>query len=505
MSGGPCALNGYPHPVSDESVLSPPTTDLTTAPDLTSALRAGEGGTDLLVVDAAHLAALTAAGVRVPDDAAQLLADADGFVDLAHGSTVHGRTIARIAGVATSSDASGLRRLGASVGRAGEGLDRVVVAVDAPEGVLPALAEGLLLGGYRSVLRGPEGPLPGLVPAASTTIVTDSRMDTRRASAHVTAGLVARNLANTPSNLKDPQWMVERAREVADRRGLDLQVWDEEALAAEGFGGLLAVGGGSVSPPRMVRLTHRPDAEGDHVVLVGKGITFDTGGINLKPAEGMLSMRTDMSGSAVVLSVIDAVARIGLPVHLTVLLPLAENAFGEASYRPSDVIRPYGGRRTVEVTNTDAEGRIVLADGLAWADEHLDPDVLVDVATLTGAARVALDRSMAALFSTDDELAADLTHAGEAVGEPLWRLPLREEYREMLDSGVADIQNAPGGAGAITAALFLSEFVGDRRWAHLDIAGPGRSDDDTDLLSVGATGYGARTLLAWLEGREGIE
>src|SRR5699024_4266449 len=180
-----------------------------------------------------------------------------------------------------------------------------------------------------------------------------------------------------------PQWMVERAAEVARRRGLEMETWDERRLADEGFGGLLAVGGGSVSPPRLVRLTHRPEGTtGEHVVLVGKGITFDTGGVSVKPAESMVSMRTDMSGSAIVLAVVDAVARLALPIHLTVLLPLAENALGEASYRPSDVITPFGGWRSVEVTNTDAEGRIVLADALAYADDHLDPDLLVDVATL---------------------------------------------------------------------------------------------------------------------------
>ncbi|WP_068325734.1 leucyl aminopeptidase family protein [Janibacter terrae] len=487
----------------ETDLLSPPTTDLTTAPDLAAALAdaTGEGGIDLLVVDAAHLSALADAGVALPDGAAGLLVDADDLVELTRPDA--SRSIARVAGVATPADRDALRRLGARAGRAGADLGRVVVAVAADD--LRPLVEGLVLGGYRSARRGPEGPVPGLQPAAATVLVTDgAALDVDHVVAVTSASLVARNLANTPSNLKDPQWMVERAREVAERRGLEIEVWDEQRLAAEGFGGLLAVGGGSVRPPRLVRLTHGTKGESPHVVLVGKGITFDTGGINVKPAAGMVSMRTDMSGSAVVLSVIDAVARLDLPVHLSVLLPLAENAFGEASYRPSDVIAPYGGRRTVEVTNTDAEGRIVLADALAYADDHLEPDVLVDVATLTGAARVALARSMAALFTPDDALAEELSAAGAATGEPYWRLPLHEEYRAYLRSDVADLDNAPGKVGAVTAALFLQEFVGERRWAHLDIAGPGRSDDDTGLLSVGATGYGARTLLTWLEQPEGI-
>lgn len=484
----------------DDDLLTPPTTDLSSAPNVSAALAdaTGEGSIDLLVVDAAHLEALAACGVELPEDAAELLADAEGLVDLTRpeGS----RSVTRVAGVKDAADGDALRAHGALVGREGAGLRHVVVAL-AGEDLRP-LVEGLVLGGYRSAKRESTGPVAGFVPAAATTVVTDGgALDVAAEVAGAAATLLARNLANTPSNVKDPQWMVERAETVAARRGLDLEVWDEQRLAAEGFGGLLAVGGGSVSPPRLVRLTHRPaDAQGEHVVLVGKGITFDTGGINVKPAAGMVSMRTDMSGSAIVLAVIDAVAALALPVHLTVLMPLAENAFGEGAYRPGDVITPFGGRRTVEVTNTDAEGRIVMADALAYADDHLDPGVLVDIATLTGAARVALARSMAALFTPDDAFAEELTTAGAGTGEPLWRLPLHEEYREYLRSDVADLDNAPGKVGAVTAALFLQEFVGDRRWAHLDIAGPGRSDDDTGLLSTGATGYGARTLLTWLGG-----
>ncbi len=484
----------------DDDLLTPPTTDLSSAANLSAALAdaTGEGSIDLLVVDAAHLEALAACGVELPDGAPDLLADAGGLVDLTRpeGS----RSVRRVVGVADAADAGALRAHGALVGREGAGLSHVVVAL-AGEDLRP-LVEGLVLGGYRSARRGTEGPVAGLEPATTTTVVTDGvALDLEAEGVGAAATLLARNLANTPSNVKDPQWMVERAEEVARRRGLDLEVWDEQRLAAEGFGGLLAVGGGSVSPPRLVRLTHRPaDAQGEHVVLVGKGITFDTGGINVKPGAGMVSMRTDMSGSAIVLAVIDAVAALSLPVHVTVLMPLAENAFGGGSYRPGDVITPFGGRRTVEVTNTDAEGRIVLADALAYADDHLDPGVVVDIATLTGAARVALARSMAALFAPDDVLAGELTTAGASTGEPFWRLPLHEEYREYLRSDVADLDNAPGKVGAVTAALFLQEFVGERRWAHLDIAGPGRSDDDTGLLSVGATGYGARTLLTWLGG-----
>jgi leucyl aminopeptidase len=304
------------------------------------------------------------------------------------------------------------------------------------------------------------------------------------------------------------------ARQVAQDAGLDVEVWDEQRLAAEGFGGLLAVGGGSASPPRFVRLEHRPDGAGaegagpEHtqsqrpVVLVGKGITFDTGGLAIKPREAMLPMRTDMSGAGAVLAVLAACRAAGVRRRVVGLLPLAENAVGAASYRPGDVVRQYGGR-TTEVVNTDAEGRVVLADAMAWAGEHLDPELVVDVATLTGAASLGLGRRHAALYSPDDDLAADLAAAGRAAGEQAWRMPLVEDYRAAIDSAVADVRQsvtAPGfGAGSITAALFLREFAGGRRWAHLDIAGPARSDREEHEVPKGPTGFGARLLLRWLE------
>jgi leucyl aminopeptidase len=281
-------------------------------------------------------------------------------------------------------------------------------------------------------------------------------------------------------------------------------VWTEKDLAREGFGGLLAVGGGSATPPRLVQLDYTPKAATaatKHVVLVGKGITFDTGGINIKPPDGMLAMKTDMLGSAVVLAVLAACRDLGVRVRVTGLLALAENHVSGSAYRPSDVITHYGGR-TVEVGNTDAEGRLVLADAMAYAVARLDPDLLVDIATLTGAARVALARSMGAILGTDDALVTGLREAGESTGETFWRLPLVDDYREALSSDVADLNHvAPGvGGGAITAALFLREFAEGVPWAHLDIAGPGRSDVDKGILAKGATGYGARAVLAWLEG-----
>jgi leucyl aminopeptidase len=321
---------------------------------------------------------------------------------------------------------------------------------------------------------------------------------------HALATLQARLLAATPADVKTPAWMALAAQQAAADAGLEVEVWDEQRLAAEGFGGLLAVGGAASAPPRLVRLEHAPDGtRGERpVVLVGKGITFDTGGLAIKPREAMLPMRTDMSGAGAVLAALAACRAAGVRRRVVGLLPLAENAVGDSSYRPGDVVRHYGGR-TTEVVNTDAEGRVVLADAMAWADEHLDPEVLVDVATLTGAASLGLGRRHAALYSPDDDLAAALAAAALASGEQAWRMPLVEDYRSAIDSGIADVRQAVTaggfGAGSITAALYLREFAGGRRWAHLDIAGPARSDKDEHEVPKGPTGYGARLLLRWLE------
>jgi leucyl aminopeptidase len=261
------------------------------------------------------------------------------------------------------------------------------------------------------------------------------------------------------------------------------------------------VGQGSTRPPRLVEARH--DGGGRHVVLVGKGITFDTGGLSLKPNEGMQTMKSDMGGAAAVLGALRAVADLDLPITVTALLACAENMPSGTAQRPGDVLTQYGGR-TVEVLNTDAEGRLVLADAIAYADRDLQADVIVDVATLTGAMPVALGRRHAGLFSSDDALAAQLEAASAASGERLWRMPLVEDYRQALDSPVADLRNIGNpkkklAGGSITAALFLREFAGGRPWAHLDIAGPSWSGSDEDELTKGATGYGVRLLVRWLE------
>ncbi|MEO5608050.1 MAG: leucyl aminopeptidase family protein [Ornithinibacter sp.] len=409
-------------------------------------------------------------------------------------------------GAGTSSD---WQAAGATIGRATRGRTVAIHAVGAlaDDTALSAYVEGAVLGGWTSPRWTSQGAVPGTVPVVTSVVTGSGDGSTagvvQRAVVRSRAQLVARGLALTPSNTKNPAWMARQARTVGRRAGLDVTVWDERALRRDGFGGLLAVGQGSATPPRLVRLDHVPPGASPstpRVVIVGKGITFDTGGLQVKPADGMLAMKTDMSGSAVVLAVLAAARELEVPVRVTGLLALAENAVGGAAYRPGDVITAFGGR-TVEIGNTDAEGRIVMADALAYADAHLDPDWLVDIATLTGAARISLARVMAPVFSTDEPLAAALVEAGRTTGETLWPMPLAETYRRALDSDVADVAHiAPGvGGGAITAALFLREFVGERRWAHLDIAGTGRSDVDAGILAKGGTGFGTRLLLRWLE------
>jgi leucyl aminopeptidase len=406
-----------------------------------------------------------------------------------------------------------LRRAGAAVAKSTRGMDRVVssVAGDGGQDAGRAFAEGYLLGAYRHPSRSTGEPAKG--PAAELVLLgrhADAVLEAVRRS--VTATWTVRALTSTPADTKSPAWLATQMAVLATGAGLEVEVLEPDELRARGFHGLLAVGSGSATGPRLATVRYRPapDATGPtrgssaprrHVVLVGKGITFDTGGISIKPRESMVTMKTDMAGAAVALATVVAAASAGVRHDVTAVLPLAENAVGAASYRSGDVIRTYGGR-TVEVVNTDAEGRIVLADALSHADLDLDPDVVVDVATLTGAVGVALGRSHAALYTADDALADELVAAGLHAGEPLWRMPLVADYRRSLRSDVADVRQASGdpttGAGSVVAALFLEQFVGDRRWAHLDIAGAARATSARHEVPEGATGFGARLLLRWL-------
>lgn len=396
-----------------------------------------------------------------------------------------------------------LRRAGATLARACRGRDAVATSLPAvaDEEGLTAFVVGTMLGSFRFHWRS----TPVDDPPVRRVVVSGARSEDavlRRAIALGGAGWRARLLATVPSNLKSPAWLAGQARAVADAAGLGYEEWDEQRLVAEGFGGIVGVGQASATPPRLVRLDYTPRTAGRRtptVVLVGKGITFDTGGLSIKPAEAMSTMKRDMTGAAVVMSVLAALADVGCPARVIGLLPLAENAVSGASLRPGDVVRHWGGR-TTEVTNTDAEGRVVMADALAYAVATLEPDVVVDVATLTGAMKVALGQQVGGFFANRDVLAERLGAAGEAAGEPLWRMPLAAAYEDKISSKVADADNAGGGPGAITAALFLQHFVGDVPWAHLDVASVGDAPEERFEWTAGPTGFGARLLLEWLGG-----
>ncbi|MGH3912114.1 MAG: leucyl aminopeptidase family protein [Pseudonocardiaceae bacterium] len=308
---------------------------------------------------------------------------------------------------------------------------------------------------------------------------------------------LARDLANTPSSRKDPAWLAGTAAELAAPvPGLHATVRDEGWLAERGFGGVLAVGGGSVRPPRLLELVWQPaDGNADiHLVLVGKGVTFDTGGISIKPADGMHWMRTDMSGGAAVIAALLAIAQLQVPVRVSGLVPCAENHVSGSAFRPGDMVRHVNGT-TTEVTNTDAEGRMVLADALAYAVATLHPTTLVDVATLTGAMKVSLGLRTGGLFATEPDLAERIRSAGDAVGEQWWPMPLIADHAADVRSEIADLRQCPPGPGGITAALFLREFTGGLDWAHLDIAGPARAEQSYDEVNPGGTGFAARTLI----------
>ena len=379
----------------------------------------------------------------------------------------------------------------------------VSLGADEPETV-QAVAEGALLGAYRyrPISTGEEAA----AAVASITVVTPLA-GRRAAAADPVAGalavaqsvVAAREWVNVPPNLLYPASFAEEAKSFLKDSRVAVEVLDDKALLKGGYGGILAVGGGSSRLPRLVRLAYAPRGATYHLALVGKGITFDSGGLNLKPADGMYTMKCDMAGAATVIAAVRAIADLGLKVKVTAYASLAENLPSDTSYRPSDVLTMYGGK-TVENGNTDAEGRLVMADALARASEDA-PDLILDVATLTGAAIVALGDKTAGLMASDDETADRLLDAAEAAGEDVWQLPIPKHIRGKLDSKVADIRSTAGGdrgGGALVAAAFLREFVGDGiAWAHLDIAGPAWTDSGgSGYLSPGGTGFGVRTLVA---------
>jgi leucyl aminopeptidase len=465
-------------------------------------LNARTGTPDVLAIAVTEDGGLT----ELTDELSAFLVDVEhtGAPGVLHALPRPGRRPRRVLLVGVGAgDEAGWRAAGAALARAARRDAALTVALPAaaePDAVR-GLAEGLWLASYRFDLGSRSEP-PKLRTATLAGYEPDryqAALSTARAVAEST--YLARDLTNTPSDRKSPAWFARRIeRAAAGVAGLGITVRDQRRLAAEGFGGILAVGRGSTRPPRLVELSWRPRGAGTHVVLVGKGITFDTGGLCLKAPENMKLMRKDMGGAAAVTAATIGAAVLRLPVRVTALAPLAENMPGGDAYRPSDVVRHYGGA-TTEVLNTDAEGRVVLADALVYAVRRLRPDIVVDLATLTGAARTALGKRTAALYSGSDRLAEALTAAAQAAGEQVWRMPLIDEYLEAIASEVADVANSSNaGAGSVTAALYLREFVGTARdrWAHLDMSGPSWSEDSSAELVKGATGWGVRTLLRWL-------
>jgi leucyl aminopeptidase len=365
-----------------------------------------------------------------------------------------------------------------------------------------AAAEGALLGAYRyDDARSEAEParLTDITLVVPSSLADVAGIEVKRARSHASAQCLARDLVTAPPNLMGPVEVAEFAlANLPD--SVEVEVWDEDELASQRCGGLLAVGRGSSRPARLVRLRYLPADPVARVALVGKGITFDTGGISLKrPSTAMDSMKGDMAGAAAILGVFSVLAELDVAVEVHGELCLAENMPGSDAQRPSDVITMRNGL-TVEVMNTDAEGRLVLADGLVLATEAA-PDAIVDVATLTGAVKHAVGERASAVFSNDDDLLRQLLRAADAAGESMWHLPLWEDLRENLDSEVADLENLGRGdlAGATMGGLFLREFVDGAPWAHLDIAGPFWQEKDRYHLPRHGTGVPVRTLLRWLE------
>lgn len=324
-----------------------------------------------------------------------------------------------------------------------------------------------------------------------------------KAGAKIGAGAnLARDLANEPSNIATPEYLAERAREISERHGMSLTVLDRAGIEAEGLTGLATVGRSAANEPRFIVLEHRKDSsDAAPIVLVGKAVTFDSGGISIKPTAGMEDMKFDMSGGAGVLGAMDTVGSLELPLNVVALVPATENLPGGDAFKPGDVLTMHSGK-TVEIVTTDAEGRLILADALSYAKRY-EPAAVVDCATLTGACHVALGDYASGLMGNDEDLIAEVQTAGEAAGERAWPLPLFEEYTDQIKGDTADIRNSGGRyGGASTAGAFLKEFV-DYPWAHLDIAGVAYGKKGNPYTPKGATGAPARLLVEFLIGRAG--
>lgn len=410
-------------------------------------------------------------------------------------------------------DVAAARKAGATLARRAGGARTVATTIPlAFKGnaadVARAFAEGFFLASYKyeAYKAEPNGKPNRL---ESVALVQGARWDARavnaalhRAQIVTEATCLARDLVNTPSGDKSPESLAEEAKKIAaGNAALKVKIFDEKQLAAKGFGGILGVGRGSVKPPRLIHLQYDPPGAKRTVALIGKGITFDSGGINLKPSEGLDWMKMDMGGAAAVLGAMRAIVALKPKVRVHAYIASAENMPDGNATRPGDVVRHYGGK-TTEVGNTDAEGRLVMADAIAYAKEQ-GTDVIIDVATLTGACMIALGHWIFGVMANPRDEAHKMLAAAERAGEAAWELPLYEPYGQVIRSEIADLRNIANrniGGGAITAGLFLKEFAGDTPYVHLDIAGPAKSDDDRFEIVKGATGAGVRTLVEYVLG-----
>ncbi|MGH8924702.1 MAG: leucyl aminopeptidase [Acidimicrobiia bacterium] len=384
--------------------------------------------------------------------------------------------------------AGSLARSLGKIGRLATSLHEVPIA-----GATAAVVEGIGLGGYHFSSYKNEATHPYVVelPGAKSAEIDQALIG-------VEAEIFARDLINTPAADKAPADLAERIAERARAAGVTVEIWDESRMEEERMAGTLGVGAGSSRRPRFVRLSYRPTKAKGTLALVGKGIVFDSGGLSIKPADAMEPMKTDMSGAAAVAAATAAIARRKLKVGIEAYLPLTDNMSGGNAIKPGDVIR-YRNGRTIEVLNTDAEGRLVLADGLILAAES-GADLIVDIATLTGAQRISLGDRVGAAFGAGREDVDLAIAAGAMAGERFWPMPLVADYDDMIKSEIADHKNTGGRyGGSITAALILQPFTAGRRWVHLDIAGPARAEKAHDWFTIGGTGFGTRTLISLAE------
>ncbi|HEU0016179.1 MAG TPA: leucyl aminopeptidase [Longimicrobium sp.] len=372
-----------------------------------------------------------------------------------------------------------------------------------------AAAEGLVMGAYDfRELKSPKPDAPPPVELAEAALLLADGADEGAAAEGARLGEVlgraanlARTLANLPGNVATPTYLGETAQRIAGERGMTATILGPREMREEGMHALLAVSAGSDQEPRFIVLEHRGGAEGEKpLVIVGKGLTFDAGGISIKPAQGMEDMKFDMGGGAATIAAMQAVAELGLKANVVGIVPSSENLLGGSAMKPGDVIGSHLGK-TIEVVNTDAEGRLILADALSYA-RRFDPAAVLDAATLTGACVIALGHAATGVMGTDQALVDEVIAAGERTGERCWQLPMYEEYREQIKSDYADVKNSGGRpAGTITAGWFLREFVGDFPWVHLDVAGTAYGDGKLPYLTKGSTGTPTRLFVEWVMSR----